>query len=715
MYQGIDKVRQDELYTATVAEGYFTQEDQPPYVVVEEEKLPRIEDSPSFQRSVSSIQSDAQDTARQEKASVEIITRILRNHQSILCEIKDQIKDALLKDVSLNKFRETRFSEREMIDGFALSFVRMFRTVDVSLSKDLCSALSEQIEVEKNGKRNAIDHLTRQDVYADYRETAWRLSETIISEKHVTDVSKLIKPVELGGVAGGQKFIAKSILLKMSRDIRLTSTRYLYSGVNTPRDDFAMKAAAQELLGASHYYFVLAQMHLPIFPAMQSLVDYKGHRIVALPLLSIDKGTLVYGSADSGQSVKADDAVGEILSETAKLLHIATHSVRGVNLHTAGDVEVHKAHDGRLYLLDMARCFPPEHPRVCKHKLAESWLPSNIFFRMLRPEFLYIWKKHDGEKLSPDACSGWGKEQPENDEVLYKASNFLFEIQVPILVSSLVEKIKSNESSIDLSVMFHMHGVNMRHIGFAVSLIRAKFFEELLPEQQTQFFKLFSGEILYRSLKSMLRNVLRSCPVGFNSQTKRQVANWVSSLIIQLMESSSGMNMLRQTIFESFGKYAFDFLTQKQCYEQWRFELGKIFVRVFHKCGICLAFETEQFWNRVSAFKLSTYSQKKIFLQLNEYEISTMGSRVNSMPMADQSLCTQLQDAIDQAKKSKAADHVFILNKIAHNVALRCLRRFPLRNDLQSLLNKLKLSVLMNDNVSEYLWMIPKCYKDFLI
>ena len=38
----------------------------------------------------------------------------------------------------------------------------------------------------------------------------------------------------------------------------------------------------------------------------------------------------------------------------------AEHFVRGVRLHSAGDLEARLGADARFYLLDLARAFPPE-------------------------------------------------------------------------------------------------------------------------------------------------------------------------------------------------------------------------------------------------------------------------------------------------------------------------------------------------------------------
>lgn len=51
----------------------------------------------------------------------------------------------------------------------------------------------------------------------------------------------------------------------------------------------------------------------------------------------------------------------------ARDLNICKHVVKDVALYSACDVEGHRDADGRFYVIDLARTFPPEHPDVAKH------------------------------------------------------------------------------------------------------------------------------------------------------------------------------------------------------------------------------------------------------------------------------------------------------------------------------------------------------------
>ena len=53
-------------------------------------------------------------------------------------------------------------------------------------------------------------------IFQDFRETAKNVGRTIISEMHLADTDKTIRPISLGGVAGGQKLVHSGILFKFA-------------------------------------------------------------------------------------------------------------------------------------------------------------------------------------------------------------------------------------------------------------------------------------------------------------------------------------------------------------------------------------------------------------------------------------------------------------------------------------------------------------------
>ena len=125
-------------------------------------------------------------------------------------------------------------------------------------------------------------------VCREFREEVLRISKIIIQEVHVDDISmKKIPPSsEVGGQAGGEKFIHNGILYKFARD-----WHGIYGG-----EWGSSKAAGCELRGLHAIAGCgLSKLRIPLC----NVIDYQGWRLVAVAIVPIDNTTLVYGSADA--------------------------------------------------------------------------------------------------------------------------------------------------------------------------------------------------------------------------------------------------------------------------------------------------------------------------------------------------------------------------------------------------------------------------------
>lgn len=124
-------------------------------------------------------------------------------------------------------------------------------------------------------------------------------------------------------------------------------------------DSMAMKAAGNELRGMQALLWSgVRELHF----ALQCIHDVMGHRIVAMPLIPIEKSTLRYGSADGGKTVLASRKLGSLARSAALALNLMPHRVGPQVLCLAGDVEGHEGRDGRAYVVDTGRTLPPWAP-----------------------------------------------------------------------------------------------------------------------------------------------------------------------------------------------------------------------------------------------------------------------------------------------------------------------------------------------------------------
>ena len=83
-----------------------------------------------------------------------------------------------------------------------------------------------------------------------------------------------------------------------------------------------------------------------------------------MSILPIDKDTIMYGSSDAGRTVhKKIPELNEKMLSASEFLNLKPHVVgKSEILASVGDLEGHLGRDGRYYILDFSRAFPPECP-----------------------------------------------------------------------------------------------------------------------------------------------------------------------------------------------------------------------------------------------------------------------------------------------------------------------------------------------------------------
>lgn len=87
---------------------------------------------------------------------------------------------------------------------------------------------------------------------------------------------------------------------------------------------------------------------------MICLIDYKGFRLIAMPVLPIGNDTIKYGSDDGGRTVHTDlPELNDVMKRVGERLNVKGHYV-GLHeqhfIYGAGDVEVHQGYDGSVCL-----------------------------------------------------------------------------------------------------------------------------------------------------------------------------------------------------------------------------------------------------------------------------------------------------------------------------------------------------------------------------
>eukprot|EP01088_Endostelium_zonatum_P013026 TRINITY_DN2737_c0_g1_i2.p1 TRINITY_DN2737_c0_g1~~TRINITY_DN2737_c0_g1_i2.p1 ORF type:complete len:1264 (+),score=298.63 TRINITY_DN2737_c0_g1_i2:79-3870(+) len=337
----------------------------------------------------------------------------------------------------------------------------------------------------------------------------------IVEEVTKKNDEKMIKSVDVGGIAGGEKFIKDNLFIKFAKD---DETYHLYGG-----DEFAQKSAGHELKSLNSLISCnIANLHFPLM----AMIDYLGYRVVVISKLPVTKNTLRYGSADAGKHIKNDEIIGRWMKQAARTLNIKPHSIvegssqKLVLLHAPVDIEGHLGTDGRCYLIDTARLFPPATP----HRDVQG----SHLFRLLRPESV----KKSPYPLSSDAFTAWGREgrKIDNEQVINVTNNIL---NKEVLAFSKSEEFKTfvavtsrNNEKESLSKLLHKRGINARLLGILVHFLnkeQSDFITQALPVVWT--------EIVARSLRAILKTSMREMP---NQRTQNDYNQLVAQFLTDI-------------------------------------------------------------------------------------------------------------------------------------------------------------------------------------
>ena len=222
-------------------------------------------------------------------------------------------------------------------------------------NKEFQSILSTEESLEKYTSLQKLGH--------DFVYAAKTYGKIIISEVHLDPQKKTIKPSSIGGIAGGAKYFCQSIFFKLVTDTFIPQSNIWMYGGPKANDSAAIKAAGLDLKGLISLFNVSTYEKNEIHFPLMALIDYRGYRLIAISILPVSKDTLIYGSADGGETVKtSDEKFNCFMDKLGSELNLKKHIVADKQIALCGDIEGHFGTDEKHYLLDFARVFPPEAP-----------------------------------------------------------------------------------------------------------------------------------------------------------------------------------------------------------------------------------------------------------------------------------------------------------------------------------------------------------------
>jgi Clustered mitochondria/Translation initiation factor eIF3 subunit 135 len=321
--------------------------------------------------------------------------------------------------------RYERDREAEMIDGdeSLLDFNTRYQQVVEQIANQITTGTPLSVKVSLHARLTAVAR--------DFMYCSKSVARVILNELHLPLEKKTLKPVNVGGVAGGDKYIANGILFKVA-----TADGELFE-----TDEAAAKVAGHELMGLTCFETAVRTgsgrqdgsgktRHLSI--PLACLIDLRGYRCLAECLLPIGGDSLVTGTADAGRTVlgleNAPGPFGDLMRDVAEHLNVLVHRVApqggGMPVEVAGpaDVELHQGKDGRVYVLDVSRTMPPCGKVLPKIVTARA----SHLYELLRPELVNL----ATAPLSSDAMSAFplASDRMAQNLAVEAATEKLFEI-----------------------------------------------------------------------------------------------------------------------------------------------------------------------------------------------------------------------------------------------------------------------------------------------
>jgi len=374
----------------------------------------------------------------------------------------------------------------------------------------------------------------------DFVTTATAYGRIIISERFLTD--KTIRPINIGGVAGGEKFLVHNILFKFAVD----SAGLLGS------DYAAAKVAGNELKGLiSHFY---SSTETALCVPLMALVDFLGFRVIAMSVLPLRPTSLVYGTRDGGNTVHCVDP--RMRGQMAKMctrFNLQPHYVgvkkgkQGVLLHSAADIEGHVGSDGRLYLLDFSRTWPPVTP--------DPRIRAGHLYRVMRPEFVMTYSK----PLCPDAFSSFILCDPQcrtyNQDVR-EATAHLVDIVIPQAVKDVCWIIieatsKGTLLSFSLTEFMHSRGINMRYLGLMLRHVRQE--EERFKVATTVIISEAIARVVKYFMRALLRRKMKQFTLPMEATYRSVVVEYMNLVFGWSAESEAHWNsMIKHQLRKKF-------------------------------------------------------------------------------------------------------------------------------------------------------------------
>jgi hypothetical protein len=229
------------------------------------------------------------------------------------------------------------------------------------------------------------------------------------------------------------------------------------------------------------------------------------------------------------------------MEQAAKRLNLKGH-MTGLQsgsrkfLYACCDIEGHRGLDGRYYVLDFARVFPPAH---------SADVQRTFLYYLLRPEFVKSWQT----PLSSDAFSQFGGQDNSlegHDAEVREASEALLTHTIPEFASALLLLSQSDISDPQyrLTELLHRAGINARYLG----VVRSHLSSETAAGRDWRRWLMqeMVARVIKNELRERMRQVLgiaRSNIYG-EDQLKKELVRYFNRVVCKQDEESAVGHLL---------------------------------------------------------------------------------------------------------------------------------------------------------------------------
>eukprot|EP00002_Diphylleia_rotans_P026311 TRINITY_DN5237_c0_g1_i1.p1 TRINITY_DN5237_c0_g1~~TRINITY_DN5237_c0_g1_i1.p1 ORF type:complete len:1101 (-),score=225.70 TRINITY_DN5237_c0_g1_i1:443-3745(-) len=279
-------------------------------------------------------------------------------------------------------------------------------------------------------------------ITAAFTSQAQKTVATIVAELPLAFAEKSIPPL----ADGDATYEKDNIIYRMCAA----------EGVAPASDSIAMKGASLELKSATALLSTrVTGLHVPLC----GVFTHFGYRFFVTADPSFrenDDSSLIYGSLDGGCTVKNTDPVFDhLIRRASSLLNVKEHPVGASQVYfsLSGDSQGHLGGDGRYYVVNTSRLYPPFPP--------EQQGSTSRFHKRMRPEFVLLSKV----PLSSDSFSAWavGPNRDVDNETTAAFASQLHEDLIPRIAKAL-DGYSSQRKDMDITTLLHRNGINMRYL-----------------------------------------------------------------------------------------------------------------------------------------------------------------------------------------------------------------------------------------------------------